>query len=71
MHARKAKIFDYPDMINELRERLRENAEGIESASGLGIEFIRNVDTFRKEARVKEIIVGRGNAHSLVHVSSI
>jgi hypothetical protein len=64
------KIFDYPDMMNGFREKLRENAEGIAAASGIEIEFIRNIDAFRKEAKIKEIIAGRGDAPGLVHVFS-
>lgn len=64
------RVFDFPDTMNEVRLRLRDHAKRIADEGGVEIEFIRNIKAFRKEARIKEILVERGNHPGLVHVFS-
>ena len=66
----KIRLFDYPRWAEPLREELRENAERLAAEAGLQIEFIRKVKAFRKEARIKEILVERGDHPGLVHIFS-
>lgn len=64
------KLFEYTTFVNKLRNDLRENAQTIAKEAGLEIEFIRRLDDFRKEARIKEIIEERGDHPGLVHIFS-
>jgi hypothetical protein len=70
LYARQIKIFDYPQFAKALQEKVRENAERIAQESGIEIEFIRKLNSFRKEARIKEIIKERGEQPGLVHIFS-
>jgi hypothetical protein len=63
------RIFDYPQWALPLREQIRQNAETIAAQNGLAIDFIRKKD-FRKEQRVKDIIIQRGSHPGLVHIFS-
>jgi hypothetical protein len=64
------RIFDYPRFAEPLRDEIRQNAERIAQENGLDIEFIRSSGSFRKEARVQEILTERGEAAGLVHIFS-
>lgn len=69
LKARQIRIFDYPKMFAEpLRDEIRANAEAL--AKEHGIEFIRKVDAFRKEKRIKQILKQRGDHPGLVHIFS-
>ena len=70
LYARQIKIFDYTKFAQTLKDNVRENAERIAQESGIEIEFIRKLDAFRKEARIKEIIKERGEQPGLVHIFS-
>jgi hypothetical protein len=70
LHMHKIKIFDFPDMANKLRLELRDNAELLAKENDLDIEFIRKINGFRKEARIKEIVRLRGPHPGLVHIFS-
>lgn len=70
LHLQHIKIFDYPDMANKLRLELRDNAERIAQENHLEIEFIRKINGFRKEARIKEILRLRGTHPGLGHIFS-
>jgi hypothetical protein len=70
LHMNQIKIFDYPAFANALRLELRENTEQIAKANNLEIEFIRKVNGFRKEARIKTILESRGMQPGLVHIFS-
>ena len=70
LYARQIKIFDYPQFAQVLRDKVRENAERIAQENGIEIEFIRKLDAFRKEARIKDIIKERGEQPGLVHIFS-
>jgi hypothetical protein len=63
------RIFDYAKFAEPLRDEIRANAEKLAKDSGIEIEFVRKA-TFRKEARIKEILAERGNHPGLVHVLS-
>ncbi len=67
---RRIRLFDYTQWAQPLREEIREHAERLAAENGLAIEFIRNVDQFRKEARIKAIIAERGDHPGLVHIFS-
>lgn len=64
------KIFDYPDWANALREELREHAEQVARENKIEIEFIRKLDSFRKDDRIQSIIESRGTQPGLVHIFS-
>jgi len=70
LNMNQIKIFDYPDFANKLRLELRDNAELIAKENNLEIEFVRKVNGFRKEARIKEILASRGMQPGLVHIFS-
>jgi len=70
LYARQIKIFDYPQFAQVLRDEVRANAERIARENSIEIEFIRKINTFRKEARIKDIIKERGEQPGLVHVFS-
>lgn len=79
LNGKGIRIFDYPKMFAEpLRDELRANAEQIARENGIEIEFIRKIDAFRKEDRIKKIlseIRSRGkerddDSPGLVHIFS-
>ena len=63
------RIFDFTQWADPLREEIRANAEKIARDNSLEIDFIRK-KTFRKEARISEIIKQRGSHPGLVHIFS-
>ncbi len=63
------RIFDFTQWADPLREEIRANAEKVAHDNGLEIDFIRK-KTFRKEARISEIIEQRGAHPGLVHIFS-
>jgi hypothetical protein len=63
------RIFDYTKFAEPLREEIRGHAERLAAEAGLPIEFIRKRN-FRKEERVKEILLKRGDHPGLVHIFS-
>jgi len=70
MYINNIRIFDYPKWAEPLNREIRENAEHIASEAGLDIEFIRKLQTFRKEDRIAKIIENRGDHPGLVHIFS-
>lgn len=70
LYMNKIKIFDYPQFAQSLREKIRINAQHIADTNGIEIEFIRKVNSFRKEARIKEILKKRGSHPGIVHIFS-
>ena len=60
LRSRNIRLFDYPRFAEPLRDELRQNAERLAKESGIEIEFIRSKGSFRKEARVQEILAKRG-----------
>jgi hypothetical protein len=67
--ARGVRIFDFPQLANQWRTTLRNNAEKLAQQADLEIEFIRKAN-FRKEERIKRIVEQRGDHPGLVHVFS-
>ena len=70
LNARKIRIFDYPRFAEPLRDQIRANAEALAQKHGLEIEFIRRIDSFRKEDRIQEILKERGRHPGLIHILS-
>jgi hypothetical protein len=64
------RIMDYPRWAEPLRDQLRDNAERLAAENGLTIEHIRKTKTFRKEAKVKEVLAHRGEHPGLVWIFS-
>lgn len=65
------RVFDYAKKFAEpLREEIRNNAENIAKQSGVTIEFIRKIKSFRKDERIKSIIAERGDHPGIVHIFS-
>jgi hypothetical protein len=69
LYANNIRIFDYPKWAEPLRNEIRENAERLATEAGIEIEFIRK-NNFRKEQRVRQILLKRGDHPGLVHVFS-
>jgi len=67
---RKIRFFDYPKLVDPLRNRLHENAQALAQAAGVQVEAIRTFKRFRKEDRIAEILEKRGTHPGLVHVFS-
>jgi len=63
------RIFDFPKLANGWRETIRKNTERIADRENIEIEFVRK-NSFRKEARVKEIIKKRGDHEGLICILS-
>ncbi|MHB1421142.1 MAG: MarR family transcriptional regulator [Bacillota bacterium] len=70
LNANKIRIFDYPQFANALREDIRFHAEAIAAENNLEIEFIRKINAFRKDDRIKKILAERGTEPGLVHIFS-
>ena len=70
LRSRNIRIFDYPQFAEPLRDEIRQNAESVAKSTGLEIEFIRSAKSFRKEARIQEILAKRGEEPGLVHIFS-
>lgn len=71
MYSKNIRIFDYARKFAEpLREAIRANAERIAQENGIEIEFIRKINTFRKEDRIKKILQTRGDSPGLIHIFS-
>ena len=69
LNAHGVRIFDYPRWAEPLRDELRANAERLAEKHGVAIEFVRKA-SFRKEARIKEVLAKRGDHPGLVHILS-
>jgi predicted transcriptional regulator len=71
LYRRDIRIFDYAAQFAEpLRNAIRANAQAIATEHGLAIEFISQSKSFRKEARIQEILAERGDHPGLVHIFS-
>ena len=68
-YSQRIRIFDYPKWAEPLRNKLRQNAERLAAKDGLEIEFVQK-NNFRKEERVRKILLERGDHPGLVHVFS-
>ena len=63
------RIFNYPKIMEPLRDQLRKNTESIATQEKITIQFIRSSHT-RKESIVKEILADRGLHPGLVCILS-
>jgi len=70
LNVNKIRIFDYPQFANALREEIRSHAEAIAAENNIKIEFIRKINAFRKDDRIKKILAERGTEPGLVHIFS-
>ncbi len=68
--AQGIRIFDFTRFAEPLRDALVAHVERLVPAAGLQVEYVRSVQTFRKEERVQEILAARGTQPGLVHVFS-
>ena len=69
LYSQAIRIFDYPKFADNLRHKIRENAERLACENGIEIEHIRKKH-IRKEDRVKKVLEKRGYAPGLVHIIS-
>jgi hypothetical protein len=69
LYAHAIRIFDYPNWADQLRLKIRENAERIAKENGIEIEHIKK-STIRKEDHVQRILKSRGYEPGLVHIIS-
>jgi len=69
-YGHRIRIFDYPKWAEPLREALRQNMERIAADNAMAIEFVRSKKSFRKEDRVKEILMKRGEQPGVVCILS-
>ncbi len=69
LHAKGIRIFDYTQLVEPLRERIRLNAQALAEDSGVQIEFIAKKH-IRKEEVVAAVIKTRGEHPGLVHILS-
>lgn len=70
LYARNIRIFDYARFAEPLRDQIRANGETLAEKHGIEIEFIRKIDSVRKEDRIRDILKERGNPPGLVHIFS-
>jgi hypothetical protein len=70
LHKQQILLKDYPHFMEPLRDELRHHIEAVASAEGIEIEFIRSVTSFRKEARVQQVVQERKISFGIVHIFS-
>jgi DNA-binding MarR family transcriptional regulator len=70
LYANNIRIFDYPQLAQDLRTKLEENIRQIAKENNVTIEYIKKIKAFRKEDKIKEIIKNRGNHPGIVHIFS-
>ena len=46
------RIFDFKEWASVYRDQVREHADAVAAAHDLTIEFVRKIDSFRKEDRI-------------------
>jgi hypothetical protein len=69
LYSQEIRIFDYAKFAEELRNKIRANAEQIAQEHGIEIEHI-NKKHIRKEDIVKKVIEKRGDHPGMVHIIS-
>ena len=69
LSARQIRIFDYPRFAEPLRDRVRDRAAELSSATGVIIEHIAK-NHLRKEDIVAKVLAARGDHPGLVHIIS-
>lgn len=69
LYAHNIRIFDYARFAEPLRDEIRATAERLAHEHAVEIEFVRK-SSFRKEARIAEVLEQRGQHPGLVHILS-
>src|SRR3984957_5488750 len=69
LHARRIRIFDFPEFASTLRDRVRERAASVAAEAEVTIEHIAK-SHIRKEDVVAKVLEQRGDHPGLVHVLS-
>jgi hypothetical protein len=69
LYAHAIRIFEYPNWADQLRVKIRANAERIAKESGIEIEHLKK-SSIRKEDHVQRILKDRGYEPGLVHIIS-
>ena len=69
LSARQIRIFDYPRFAEPLRDRVRDRATELSSATGVIIEHIAK-NHLRKEDIVAKVLAALGDHPGLVHIIS-
>ena len=69
LHSRGIRIFDYPQFVQTLRDRVRDVAASLAETAGITIEHIAR-SHIRKEEVVARVLAQRGDHPGLVHIIS-
>jgi hypothetical protein len=69
-NAQGYRIFDFAKVFIPTTESIKANAELLAQENGLEIEYIRKLKAFRKDDKIAEIILKRGEHPGLVHIFS-
>ena len=69
LHANGVRIFDYPQFVMALRDRVRDRAASLAAEAGVTIEHIGKAH-IRKEDVVARVLEQRGDRPGLVHILS-
>jgi hypothetical protein len=64
------RIFDFAKIFTPITEQIKANIEEIAKNNGIEIEYIRKAGAFRKDDRIAEILLNRGEQEGLVHIFS-
>jgi len=70
LNASSIRIFDFSAFSQPLTKQIRTNAQRIADENGIEIEFIREIQAFRKDDRIQEIIQKTGKTERLIHIFS-
>ena len=69
-NSRNFKIFDFHKIFALVTDRIKENIEKLAAENGIEIEYVRKVGAFRKDDKIAQILLERGNGIGLVHIFS-
>lgn len=70
LYRRGVRIFDYAQFAKPLADQVKANAERVAAQAGIGIEYVKKHNSFRKEERVRQVLAQRGGHPGLVHIFS-
>lgn len=70
LYRRQLRIFDFPQFVRGLRDRLCRDVEALAVAQGLRIAFVASAKT-SKEALIQRCLATRGTAPGLVQILSV
>ena len=69
LNAQGIRIFDYPQFVMKLRDRVRDRAASLAAEAGVAIEHMAK-SHIRKESVVARVLERRGDHPGLVHIIS-